>query len=214
MDRMYSIHESFGTQPRSVDLDTFLAHPQIKALTLSYVPQLTVVGTTVKVYITVDGNYFARYSTAFYNTTDTVTCDFPESTMPSPEQECMDHILGRRQLVKVVNSSLILADEHLSLLVLVLWEQGGRWERLALIEQFLRWETEYRYITAGAWNAEVSRTCIVVRPRHLNGIIEDAQRHLHIQISHRTYNEIATITQMYLARLLCWRPACNKAAVV
>lgn len=154
-----------------VDLKTILNMYHRRTLAPSYLPQLTITGLTVAVTITYKVKTWIgeedppKKLVAFIdadNTVGYVACDRFILTHDDPRlatdifhEECIGLILGMAQCTYFLGGgkgTRVLDETKFPLVVLVLWERNGVWERLGLIEHTVRVRSDACPVPVGSQN--------------------------------------------------------------
>lgn len=146
---------------KAVDLKTMLDLYSRKVLAPTYLPQLTVTGLTIGVTI---GHRVKTYIgqedppkrlVAFMDSDNAegyIICDRFHLTHNDPRffldtvyEDCIGLVLGMAQCTYFAGGDKrirVLDDSRFPLVVLVLWEREGKWERLGIIEHTVRVRTD------------------------------------------------------------------------
>ena len=159
---------SVPDMPDPVNLDTILRMSQKEQIGPEFLPQITATGTTVSVTVCYPSNYCAgkfypEHLSAFldsdhpdgYIRSDTFTLTYEHPRMSKTfREECTGLILGMASYTYLVwkgdMRTRVLTDDKYVLVVMVLRECDGRWERLGLIEHIVRVRSDSCPIPVGS----------------------------------------------------------------
>jgi hypothetical protein len=148
--------------PDPVSLDTILHMSQKDEIGPDFVPQITATGTTVSITITypwdIDriGETSPKSLLAFIDSDNTegyirsdnftLTYEHPKMMTSVFREECIGLILGMAAYTYFGGGdnlqTRVLVDDKFFLVIMVLWECDGVWERLGLIEHVVRVRTD------------------------------------------------------------------------
>lgn len=163
---IFGLPEPLNIRSETADFKNTLKLFQSKALVTNYIPDMTITGTTVKVRVTERQDSIHVISSpsnlaAFVDTDDGyLACDRfnlhyldPRLETHSFSEDCIGVILGMAQCTYFAGSgrkTRVLDDSKSPLVIMVLWERDGRWERLGLIEHEVRLRCDANPVPAGS----------------------------------------------------------------